>query len=258
LFGVQLPLGTALTRRVSPAPARQITPRTSRRRASVALELKHCALAGWPACQSAQSWLHAGQHGVAACGTCVRGELKGGKFGFGPQQQGVLGLCINGPRLVERKGGRRPPGKYAQGGDARAPKYSGFVLCRRFVGRRPQLQTQGRCFWGAAAPEVATHLLLPRGCRAAYTCRCSGQAACHADVACLAVSHAKPGWEEVTWWWRLHPSVCAQAGSAHFAAVRLLIRFKQPGLVVVVEFLHALTSVHPRSGVRLAMLVLAA
>jgi hypothetical protein len=39
--------------------------------------------------------------------------------------------------------------------------------------------------------------------------------------------------------------------------VRLLIPFGQPAFVVV-EFLHALTSVHPLTGVRLAMLVLAA
>ncbi len=164
-----------------------------------------------------------------------------------------------GPAWSKGRAGAGRPGSARRAGTPERRSIQGSVLRRRFVGRRPQLQTQGRCFWGAAASEVATHLLLPRGCHAAYACRCSGQAACHADVACLAVSHAKPGWEEVTWWWwRLHPSVCAQAGSAHFAAVRLLIRFKQPGLVVVVEFLHALTSVHPRSGVRLAMLVLAA
>ncbi len=79
----------------------------------------------------------------------------------------VLGLCILGPRLDERKGGRRPPEKSAQCGDARAPKYSGFITVSPLRGAPAAAADARALLLGRGRLGGCHALLLRRGRRAA-------------------------------------------------------------------------------------------
>ncbi len=185
-----------------PSSARQIRPRTSRRRASVALELKHCNLG----CMQAST---GPQHAAPAC----VGSPKEGSLGLVPSSKIVLGLCMNGPRLVEGKGGRRPPRKCAQGGDARAPKYSGFSTASPLRGApaaaadaRALLLGRGRlggCYAFAFAAGLPRSICLPLQWPSGVPRRCGvpGCQPCKAGVGggdmvvvAFAPQRVRPGW----------------------------------------------------------------